>query len=54
MEVNSVGSPLHDVLFADLLWAGLSTQMLMRSTKISATTKLSAGHETSPIVNVLL
>jgi len=40
--------------FADLRWAGFSAQMLMRSTELSATTKLSAGHETPPIANVLL
>jgi len=28
--------------------------MFMRSTKLSATSKLSAEHETPPIVNVLL
>ncbi len=28
--------------------------MFMRSTKLSATTKLSAEHETPPIANVLL
>ena len=40
--------------FADLRWAGFSPQMLMRSTELSATTKLSAEHETPPIANVLL
>ena len=40
--------------FADLRWAGFSAQMFMRSTKLSATTKLSAEHETPPIANVLL
>ena len=35
-------------------WAGFSAQMLMRSTELSATTKLSAEHETPPIANVLL
>ena len=35
-------------------WAGFLPQMLMRSTELSATTKLSAEHETPPIANVLL
>ena len=39
---------------ADLRWAGFLPLMLMRSTKLSATTKLSAEHETPPIANVLL
>lgn len=34
--------------------AGFLPLMFMRSTKLSATTKLSAGHETPPIANVLL
>ena len=40
--------------FADLRWAGFLPLNLMRSTKLSATTKLSAEHETPPIANVLL
>lgn len=40
--------------FADLRWAGFLPQMFMRSTNLSATTKLSAEHETPPIANVLL
>ena len=40
--------------FADLRWAGLLPLMFMRSTKLSATAKLSAEHETPPIANVLL
>ncbi len=40
--------------FADLRWAGFLPLMFMRSTKLSATTKLSAEHETPPIANVLL
>jgi hypothetical protein len=40
--------------FADLRWAGFSAQMFIRSTALSATTKLSAEHETPPIANVLL
>lgn len=40
--------------FADLLWADFSAQMFMRSTKLSATTKPSAEHETPPIANLLL
>ncbi|MCB5997997.1 hypothetical protein, partial [Flavobacterium psychrophilum] len=40
--------------FANLRWAGFLAQMLMRSTKLSATTKLSTEHETPPIANVLL
>jgi hypothetical protein len=40
--------------FADLRWAGFLPQMFIRSTKLSATTKLSAEHETPPIANVLL
>jgi hypothetical protein len=40
--------------FADLRWAGFLAQMFMRSTKLSATSKLSAEHETPPIANVLL
>ena len=39
--------------FGGLRWAGFSAQMLMRSTKLSVTTKLSAENET-PIANVLL
>ncbi len=38
----------------DLRWAGFLAQKFIRSTKISATTKLSAEHETLPIANVLL
>ena len=34
--------------------AGFLKQMFMRSTKLSAATKLSEEHETSPIANVLL
>jgi len=33
---------------------GFSPLMFMRSTKVSATTKLYAEHETPPIANVLL
>jgi hypothetical protein len=33
---------------------GFSAQMLMRSTELSLTTKLSAEHEAPPIANVLL
>ena len=40
--------------FADLRWAGLSAQMFIRGRKFSATTKLSAEHETPPSANVLL
>jgi len=40
--------------FADLRWAGFLPLMFMRSSKLSATTKLSAEHETPPIANVLL
>ncbi len=40
--------------FADLRWAGFSAQMFMRSTELSATTNVSAEHETPPIANVLL
>ena len=40
--------------FADLRWAGFLPQMFMRSTKLSATPKLSAENETPPIANVLL
>ena len=40
--------------FADLRWAGFSSQMLVRSTELSVATKLSAEHETPPIANVLL
>ena len=40
--------------FADLRWAGFLPLNFMRSTKLSATTKLSAEHETPPIANVLL
>uniref|UniRef100_UPI00404A1022 hypothetical protein n=1 Tax=Gelidibacter sp. TaxID=2018083 RepID=UPI00404A1022 len=40
--------------FADLRWAGFLPLNLKRSTKLSATTKLSAEHETPPIANVLL
>ena len=39
---------------ADLRWAGFLPLNFMRSTKLSATTKLSAEHETPPIANVLL
>ena len=35
-------------------WAGFLPLNFMRSTKLSATTKLSAEHETPPIANVLL
>ena len=35
-------------------WAGVSALMFIRRTALSATTKLSAEHETSPIANVLL
>lgn len=35
-------------------WAGFSAQMFMRSTKLSATRKLSTEYETQPITNVLL
>ena len=35
-------------------WAGFLPQMLMRSTKLSATSKLSAEHQTPPIANTLL
>ena len=34
--------------FADLRWAGFLPLMLMRSTKLSATTNVSAEHETPP------
>jgi hypothetical protein len=34
--------------------AGFLQKMLMRSTKLSATTKLFAEHETPPVANVLL
>jgi hypothetical protein len=37
-----------------LRWAGFLPLNFMRSTKLSATTKLSAEHETPPIANVLL
>ena len=40
--------------FADLRWAGFLPLKFIRSTKLSATTKLSAEHETPPIANVLL
>jgi hypothetical protein len=40
--------------FADLRWAGFLPLNFMRSTKLSATAKLSAEHETPPIANVLL
>jgi len=40
--------------FADLRWAGFLPLMFMRSTKLLATSKLSAEHETPPIANVLL
>jgi hypothetical protein len=40
--------------FATLRWAGFLPPMLMRNTKLWATTKLSAEHETPPIANVLL
>jgi hypothetical protein len=40
--------------FADLRWAGFLPLNFMRSTKLSATTKLSAENETPPIANVLL
>ena len=39
---------------ADLRWAGFLPLHFMRSTKLSATTKVSAEHETPPIANVLL
>ena len=39
---------------ADLRWAGFLAQMLMRRTKLSVSTKLSAENETPPIANVLL
>ena len=45
---------MHTTRFADLRWAGFLPKMFMRSTKLSATTKLSAEHETPPIANVLL
>ncbi len=35
-------------------WAGFLPLNFMRSTKLLATTKLSAEHETPPIANVLL
>lgn len=34
--------------------AGFLKKMLMRSTKLSATTKLFAEHETPPVTNILL
>ena len=34
--------------------AGFLQKMLMRSTKLSATTKLFAEHETPPVANILL
>ncbi len=40
--------------FADLRWAGFLPLNFMRRTELSATTKLSAEHETPPIANVLL
>jgi hypothetical protein len=40
--------------FAELRWAGNLPLMFMRSTKLSATSKLSAEQETPPIANVLL
>ena len=40
--------------FADLRWAGFLPQMLMRSTELCVTTKLSTKYETPPIANVLL
>ena len=40
--------------FADLRWAGFLPLMWMRSTELSATSKLSAERETPPIANVLL
>ncbi len=46
--------PYFPQRFADLRWAGFLPQMFMRSTELSATTKLSAEHETPPIANVLL
>ena len=45
---------MHTTRFADLRWAGFLPKMFMRSTKLSATTKLSAERETPPIANVLL
>ena len=43
-----------DERFEDLRWVGFLPLNFMRSTKLSATTKLSAEHETPPIANVLL
>ncbi len=43
-----------EVVVCRLAIGGLSAQMFMRSTKLSATTKLSAEHETPPIANVLI
>ena len=40
--------------FADLRWAGFLPLNFIRSTKLSATTKLSAENGTPPIANVLL
>ena len=42
------------ITFCRFAMGGLLAQMFMRSTKFSATIKLSAEHETPPIANVLL
>ena len=42
------------VTVSDLRWAGVLPLMFMRSSKLSATTKLSENNETPPIANVLL
>uniref|UniRef100_UPI0023F3DB67 hypothetical protein n=1 Tax=Flavobacterium filum TaxID=370974 RepID=UPI0023F3DB67 len=51
-------APKPNMIVANVLQicevAGFLPQMIMRSTKLSATTKLSAEHETPPIANVLL
>lgn len=48
---RKIGFPVTVCRFA---MGGIFTTNVIRSTKLSATTKLSAEHETPPIANVLL
>ena len=50
---NSLRNAMLVQRFADLRWAGFLPPNFMRSTELSATTKLSAEHESPPIANVL-
>ncbi len=50
----AVGFAKFTQRFADWRWAGFLALKVVRSTELSATTKLSGGDETPPIANVLL